>query len=256
MPNENSKTILLAAPGSGIGKIISKLLIQDGYSLLGIGTEHSKEYFDELKSQGFDVSFFICDCTVENEVAEAFKKMKESYAKLDGMIHLVGGSLYSKKTTELNYEEYRKVISINLDSAFLIGKETLKWMQTTGGGNIILFGSTTGFKPSNKKLPYGIAKAGIHAMTWFFAQEGSEYKIITNTISPGYVMTERHIQEIEKKSEETGKALEEIQQGILQKNPLNQTLYPEDIYPLIKLLLETKHIQGQIIRVDSGQILG
>lgn len=256
MNTVNQKTILIAAPGSGIGNSITSQLIKDNYKVVGIGQENSKKYFEDLISKGSQVKFFECDCTIEEEVENTFKEMKKSIPKIDGMIHLIGGSFYSKAITELKFDEYRKVISVNLDSAFLLGRETLRWMQETDGGNIVLFGSTTGFKPSNKKLPYGVAKAGIHAMTWFFAQEGSKDGVITNTISPGYVMTERHAQDITKKAEKTEKTFEEVLQGINSKNPLKQSLHPNDIYPLVKLLLETQHIQGQIIRVDSGQILG
>ncbi|MHA1198673.1 MAG: SDR family NAD(P)-dependent oxidoreductase [Candidatus Heimdallarchaeaceae archaeon] len=256
MNSVNQKTILIAAPGSGIGKSITTQLLQDNYNVVGIGQRSSKMYFEDLISKGFQVNFFECDCTKEKEVENAFKEMRKSIPKIDGMIHLIGGSFYSKAITDLKYDEYRKVISVNLDSAFLLGRETLRWMQETEGGNIVLFGSTTGFKPSNKKLPYGVAKAGIHAMTWFFAQEGSKYGVITNTISPGYVMTERHVQDITKKAEKTNKTVKEVVQSINSKNPLKQSLQPDDIFPLVKLLLETQHIQGQIIRVDSGQILG
>ncbi len=129
-------------------------------------------------------------------------------------------------------------------------------MKKTGGGNIIFFGSTTGSRPSLKKLPYGVAKAGVHAMTWFFAEEGSEYNIITNTIAPGYVLTDRHVEDIQNKADKTQQSYESILEKVNSKNPLRQSLKPEDIYQLAKILLTTKHIQGQIIRIDSGQIIG
>jgi len=254
-PNKQ-KTVLVAAPGSGIGKSITRRLLEDDYNVIGIGRVSSKKYVEELKSKGYPITFYDCDCTKEKEVVHVFKELRNTIPKIDGMIHLIGGSFYSKKITELSYDEYQKVISVNLDSLFLIGKETLSWMSETGGGNIVLFGSTSGFKPSNKKMPYGVAKAGVHAMTWFFAQEGSEYNIKTNTIAPGYVMTDRHIEDLQKKTAKTESSYDDVIASVTKKNPLNQLLDPEHIYPTIKLLLETQHIQGQIIRVDSGQILG
>ena len=256
MSKKIQKTILIAAPGSGIGKSITKNLLEDNHKIIGIGRENSKKFTEELRNEGFQISFFDCDCSNETEVVEVFRKIRKTVPKIDGMIHLIGGSFYSKKITELSYEEYRKVISVNLDSLFLIGKETLSWMSETGGGNIVFFGSTTGFNPSSKKMPYGVAKAGVHAMTWFFAQEGSEYQIVTNTIAPGYVLTERHIDDIERKSKTLNESYDNVLTKITSKNPLNQTLYPEDIYDLVIMLLTTKHVQGQVIRIDSGQILG
>lgn len=129
-------------------------------------------------------------------------------------------------------------------------------MAENDGGNILLFGSTTGLRPSMKKMPYGVAKAAVHNLTLSFAQEGAEHNIITNAIAPGYVMTDRHIDELKKKASETEVDYEDVLNKINSKNPMKQSLEPEDIYPLVKLLLTTNHIQGQVIRIDSGQVLG
>jgi NAD(P)-dependent dehydrogenase (short-subunit alcohol dehydrogenase family) len=256
MNNNNNKTILVIAPGSGIGSEITKKLLDDGYRIIGIGGKSSKEHYHKLIQQNYELDFVDCDYYSERSIISAVDKVKQVVNKIDGMINFVGGSIFSKSIPEITQEDFRKVISLNLESVFLITRETYKWMKEKGEGNIILFGSTTGFKPSLKKLPYGVAKAGVHAMTWFFAQEGSQYNIITNTISPGYVMTERHIEEIMKKAELSNLDFNDIANKYKNKNPLKQLLYPEDIYPLVKMLLSTNHIQGQIFRIDSGQILG
>ena len=256
MQTEEIETILIAAPGSGIGREITKNLLEDGYRILGIGGEKSKKYSDSLKEQDYQIDFIKCDYNSESSVVDAFKKAKTIVKRITGMINFVGGSLMSKTIQDISLEDFRKVLNLNLDSAFVIARETYKWMKIEGGGNMIFFGSTTGFKPSNKKLPYGVAKAGVHAMTWFFAQEGSQYNIVTNTISPGYVMTERHIEEIEKKVKSEDISFDDLVQKYTKKNPLNRVLYPKEIYPLVKLLITTNHIQGQIFKIDSGQILG
>ncbi|MHA1552019.1 MAG: SDR family NAD(P)-dependent oxidoreductase [Candidatus Heimdallarchaeaceae archaeon] len=252
----NNKTILITAPGGGVGKSITRYLIDDGYRVIGLGGEGSQNYMKKLQDSGIDIHFISCDYFSEDSISEAFNEAKSLTKKINGFINLAGGSLFSKNIAELTFSEYRKVISLNLDSAFLLGKNVFEWMKKTGGGNIIFFGSTTGSRPSSKKLPYGVAKAGVHAMTWFFAEEGSEYNIITNTIAPGYVLTDRHAEDIQKKADKTQQSYESILEKINSKNPLNQSLKPENIYQLVKILLTTKHIQGQIIRIDSGQIIG
>lgn len=256
MNDSNNKTILITAPGGGIGKIITRHLINDGYSIIGLGGKGSQDYVKNLRDSGIDIHFINCDYFSEDSISEAFIEVKSLTNKIDGFISLAGGSLFSKNIDELTFSEYRKVISLNLDSAFLIGKNVFEWMKKTGGGNIIFFGSTTGSRPSSKKLPYGVAKAGVHAMTWFFAEEGSEHNIITNTIAPGYVLTDRHVKDIQKKADRTQQRYESLLEIINSKNPLKQSLKPENIYQLVKMLLTTKHIQGQVIRIDSGQIIG
>ena len=256
MNESNGKTILITAPGGGVGKEITRKLIDEGYSIIGLGGKGSKEYVKNLQDSGNEIQFISCDYFSEDSISDAFKKAKSQVEKISGFINLAGGSLYSKNIDELTFAEYRRVISLNLDSAFLLGKYAFEWMKETGGGNIIFFGSTTGSRPSPKKLPYGVAKAGVHAMTWFFAEDGSKYNIITNTISPGYVLTDRHIEDIQNKAERTQQSFDSLLEKVNSKNPLKQSLKPDEIYQLVKLLLTTKHIQGQVIRIDSGQILG
>ena len=256
MKNSNQRTILITAPGSGIGKSIVENLIQGNYRILAIGGENSKKYVEQLDMKDKKIDFIECDYSSEESVIKTFEKLRNMALKIDGVIHLAGGSLFSKNVEDLNFKEYKRVLSLNLDSSFLISRESFKWMKETGGGNIILFGSTTGLRPSAKKLPYGVAKAGVHAMVLSLALEGSKYNIITNGIAPGYVLTDRHIDDIKEKSLKSNEEFEEILAKINIKNPLNQSLRPHEIFPLIELLLTTKHIQGQIIRIDSGQTLG
>lgn len=256
MNNDIRGTILITAPGSGIGKSIVENLLLKNYKVLAIGGENSRKFVEKLNVQGNKIEFLDCDYSSEESVVRTFEKLRDLTPKIDGMIHLVGGSLVSKNVEDLSFEDYKRVLSLNLDSTFLISRETFKWMKETGGGNLILFGSTTGLRPSHKKLPYGVAKAGIHAMVLSLAFEGSKHNIITNSIAPGYVLTDRHVDELREKSRKTKEKYEDILSKINSKNPLNKSLKPQDIFPLIELLLTTKHIQGQIIRIDSGQTLG
>jgi Tropinone reductase 1 len=118
----------------------------------------------------------------------------------------------------------------------------------------VLFGSTTGTEPSDKKMAYGVSKAAVHNLTLSAALEGSEYGIITNTIAPSYVMTPRHEAEIEKKAEKKGVTKEEIRAALASKNPLRRILDTEDLIPVVELLLTTSSMQGQVVRVDLGQV--
>jgi gluconate 5-dehydrogenase len=256
MEASEKKTILIAALGSGIGEEITKNLLEDNFRIIGIGGEASKKYSDDLKEQGYSIDFISCDYYSEISIINAIKEARNITKKISGIVNFVGGSLFSKSIQDISLDDFQKVITLNLNSAFVIARESYIWMMEEDGGNIVFFGSTTGFKPSNKKLPYGVAKAGVHAMTWSFALEGSKYNIITNSISPGYVMTKRHIKEIEEKAKSKNKSFEDIVEEYNSKNPLKQSLHPEQLYPTVKLLLTTKSIQGQIIRIDSGQIMG
>lgn len=244
--------IVITAPGSDIGKVVTEHLLKQGYGIIGMGRQNSVNHLRTLDAE--HIHIFSCDYTDESSMEHAFSMAKSEVDKIRGLIHFVGGSLISKPYFQLDLASFRKVIAVNTDSAFLAGREASRWMRETGGGNIILFGSTTGIEPSSGKLAYGIAKAAVHNMTKSFALEGSEYDIIANTIAPAYVMTERHEREIDEKADNRDIAEKEILEKFRVKNPLHRILQPTELLDTVNLLLRTKVIQGQVINVDLGQV--
>lgn len=252
-PEEEDRTIVISSPGGGIGKVLTYHLLKQGYNIIGMGSAQSGLYAEFLASQGHSVDFIEIDYGNETSITEAFEAAKSVTQKIAGFIHLTGGSIYNKTIDTLKFQEFQKVVTINLNSSFLLGQEAFKWMKETGGGNIIFFGSTTGIEPTKKKMPYAVTKAAVHTMTKAFALEGSAHGIITNAIAPGYVLTERHVDELKQKANAQNITYDEMLEAVREKNPLKGLLTTEDLLPTIDLLLQTSKIQGQIITLDLGQ---
>ena len=243
--------IVITAPGSDIGQVITEHLLDQGYGIIGMGRSNSVQYLQQLDADNLHI--ISCEYTEEASMEDAFVQAREKVDAIKGLIHLVGGSLVSKPLDELDLDTFRKVMAVNTDSAFLAGREAVRWMKGTGGGNIILFGSTTGIEPSAGKLAYGVAKAAVHNMTKSFALEASKYEIITNTIAPAYVMTDRHVREINAKAENGDRTKDAILNDLASKNPLHRILETEQLIGSVDLLLSTRVIQGQVLSVDLGQ---
>jgi len=244
--------IVITAPGSDIGQVLTEHLLEQGYGIIGMGRANSMQYLASLE---YERLYRIeCDYTDEESMEHAFTVAREQVKQIAGLIHLVGGSLVSTPLEALDLNTFHEVMAVNTYSAFLAGREAVRWMKEGGGGNIIFFGSTTGIEPIAGKLAYGAAKAAVHNLTLSFALEGSAYEIITNTIAPAYVMTKRHQQEIKKKAERSTISEEEIMKELRQKNPLHRVLQTTELIPSVELLLQTTVIQGQILQVDLGQI--
>ena len=93
MTQEYQKTVLIAAPGSGIGKIVTEKLVKDYYRVIGIGGKNSKEFVDILNQNGYSIDFVECDYTSESSVIDAFNEVKLLTPKIDGLIIFVGGQV-------------------------------------------------------------------------------------------------------------------------------------------------------------------
>ncbi|RMG31780.1 MAG: SDR family oxidoreductase [Methanobacteriota archaeon] len=246
------KTVLIVSPFGGIGKSITEAYVKREWTIIGIGGESSAEEARKY-AENEKFHFFRADHLNPQGLIEVFKKIRSSHSKIDGFIHLTGGSLISQNAGTIELSDYQRVIDLNLTSAFVTGQEAFKWLKEMGGGNLIFFGSTTGLVPSEKKLPYAVSKAGVHMLTRAFALEGAKHGILSNAIAPGYVMTDRHIDELKLKAKKKEKSYEDVIWEIKKKNPLHGLLMPEDLLPIVDLLLETKTITGEILQVDLGQ---
>lgn len=246
------KTVLVVSPFGGIGKAVTPYLIQEGWNVIGIGGARSKAGLQELSQEG-RFEFHEIDYQGHENMESVMTDLKDKHERIEGFVHLTGGSLISKEAGEIPTEDFKKVLELNLSSAFVLAQEAFSWMKSTGGGNLIFFGSTTGIVPSKKKLPYAVAKAGVHMLARALALEGAPFGIRSNVIAPGYVMTERHIAELRKKAEQKGIAYEQMLDEIRAKNPMKGLLWPEDLNQVVTLLLTTKTITGEIISTDLGQ---
>ncbi len=247
-----NKTIIMVSPFGGIGQSLSEEYIHRGWNIIGIGGANSIEHYREYgKRENFH--FYEVDHLQPETLIDLFRELRGLHEQIDGMVHLTGGSIISKSAGNISLEDYRQVIDLNLTTAYVAGQEAFNWMKEKGGGNLVFFGSTTGLVPSKKKLPYAVAKAGVHILARALALEGAEFGIVSNAIAPGYVMTERHIAELKKKGESKGKSYKEMLAQIKKKNPMQGLLWPNDLIPIVDLLLSTKTITGEVISVDLGQ---
>lgn len=241
--------ILIVSPFGGIGSTITSYFVSNGHKVIGIGGSHSKE-----RKEQFQISDFVeTDYFSIESMDNAFAKIREKHEKIDAFIFLPGGSLFSKAIGEIKIQDFKRVIELNLTSAVVLGQHAFNWMKGTGGGNMVFYGSTTGLKPSKKKMPYAVSKAGLHMLSKSFALEGASYNILSNVIAPGYVMTKRHIEELHSKAKNLGKSYEQMLENLKKKNPLQGLLYPEDLCEMTDKLVKTRKITGEVISIDLGQ---
>lgn len=249
----SDKIVLLTGASGGIGKSLLEHLNGNVKVLVGSGRKNLHDFTRIKESEKFN--YMPMDLISEDNIKFLFSYIVEEYGKLDILINTIGGSLLSRPIEEYPIEEYDKVLDINLKIAFMLTKESIKFMKRNvhSGGNILHFVSSSSKDVADNKAPYGIAKAGLEALIKYSAYEAAKYNIKVNGISPTYVFTERHEKEIEVQSRRTGKSISEIEETMMSGQLLKRKLYPEDIFPLVKLLIQTEVITGKVYDCTLGK---
>ncbi len=249
----SEKVVLLTGSSGGLGKPILEHLKGNVKILIGSGRKNLLDFTKIKEDEKFN--YMPMDLTSEENIKFLFSYIFEEYGRLDVLINTIGGSLFSHPIEEFPINEYDRVIDINLKTAFMLTKESIKYIKRNGdsGGHILHFVSSSSKSISPGKAPYGIAKMGLESLIRYSAYEASKYNIKVNGISPTYVFTERHEREINLESRKTDVPQEQIEKKMMNGQLLKKKLYPEDLFPLIDLLIQTEVITGQIYDCTLGK---
>jgi NAD(P)-dependent dehydrogenase (short-subunit alcohol dehydrogenase family) len=252
----SDKIVLVTGVGGGIGDAIIRHLTPLSNQLISSSRSNLSSIYDNqiIPSNHSHISM---DLTKEDNVIKLIERIKQEFGRLDIFINTVGGSLYAHPIEDFPLDEFLEVLSLNLTSAFLLTKHTIRLMKENNpnGGNIIHFVSSSARKISTNKAPYGISKAGLAKLVNYAASEAGKYDIRVNGINPGYVFTSRHVEDIHIQMKKSGKTEEEVTQSKMKLQQINRKIYPQDLLPLVELLSTTKVITGQIYDCTVGEVL-
>lgn len=237
-----SKYAIITGVSSGIGECIANSFCEDGIHVFGI---------DKNETQNEKIDFFQCDIRDEKRIIEIINNISQKTDHIDYLINCAGIFCQNKRDLiqNLSKEEWQNVIDVNLTGNFLITKYTIPLLKKSSNGNVINLSSEQVVLPQKKGAPYAITKAGIEMFSKILALELLEDGVRVNTIALASVKT-NFLKNY--KDEETLKKMMEDSD----KNMPFGIIMPEDVYKLVKYLIEEKNkITGQTILIDSGVIL-
>ena len=237
---KNINIILTGATGVLGSAIISKLNKLEA-NIIATGTNEDKlnkikEKFQNINTKKFDISNHQSIESFIEECSQIFDN------KIDILINNAGITL-DNLTIRMREEEWNKVININLTSAFLLSKFTIKKMLKNKNGKIINISSIVGHTGNIGQANYAASKAGMIGMSKSLALEYGKKNIKVNCISPGFI-----------KSEMTDKINENFKQLLQEKISLNRFGLPEDVANAVAFLSSnlSDYITGETIHVNGG----
>ena len=191
--DSSKKVALVTGAGTGIGRSVVLELMRDGYAVVLAGRR--REPLDETASAGkeFNAPSLVVPTDVGDPVAVAalFAQTKTTYGRLDLLFNNAGIGAPPIPLEDLTFDQWKKVVDINLTGAFLCTQEAFRIMkdQTPRGGRIINNGSISAHNPRPNSAPYTSTKHAMTGLTKSASLDGRKYDIACGQIDIGNAET-------------------------------------------------------------------
>lgn len=250
--------IVTGAVGIGFG--IAYRLAEAGAQV--VIASRNKAQVDEsvllLSQKGFKAMGVVCDVSIENDV----KRLVEETIKVNGRIDILvnnAGIYPSTPVMSMTYEDFDKVLAVNVEGVFLCTKYVAEHMIKQGqGGKIINITSIDALHPSSVGLAhYDASKHGVWGFTKNVALELAPHKIWVNAIAPGGIMTPG-VQKMQKAMPTPADVdMTKVMETFLAKIPMHRLGLPDEIGKVALFLASdmSSYMTGSQIVVDGGALL-
>lgn len=259
--NLAGKVALVTGSASGIGEQIAKTFAANGAAVIiaDMNIEGAKavaQFINDNDGQAIAVSMNV---TSEDEVNAGIEAAVTAFGSIDILVSNAGIQIVHP-IEEYPFEDWKKMLAIHGDGAFLTTKAAYKKMKESGrGGQIIYMGSVHSHEASKLKSAYVFAKHGLLGLSRVIAKEGAAYKIHSYTVCPGFVLTPL----VEKQIPEQAKTLGITEQEVIKNVMLKETVDGEftttaDVANLCNYLAQdvTGALTGQSFTVSHGWHMG
>ncbi len=192
MARFDNKVALITGAASGIGKEIATAFAREGASVviadLDLGAaQQAAEQIGPIASAGRAIAVAM-DVSDEAQVQKGVDETAAAFGRIDVLVSNAGIQIV-KPLHEFPLADWRKMLAIHLDGAFLTTRACLKYMYAARSGSIIYIGSVHSKEASKLKAPYVTAKHGLLGLCKVVAKEGAQYNVRANVVCPGYVRT-------------------------------------------------------------------
>ncbi len=189
--NLENKVCLITGAAGGIGKGIAQRYIADGARVViaDMKAEAAEAWAAELTAKGPGKAMAVTmDVTDEAAVNAGVAKVVQAWGGIDVLVSNAGVQIVHR-VEDYPFADWKKMLAIHLDGAFLTSKACLPHMYKAGSGSIIFMGSVHSKEASPLKSAYVTAKHGLLGLARVIAKEGGPKGVRTNVICPGFVRT-------------------------------------------------------------------
>jgi 3-oxoacyl-[acyl-carrier protein] reductase len=240
------KTALVTGGARNIGRAISLSLAAAGANV-AVNTRASRDEADavvkQIRDAGGNAETYIVDIADPAAVREMADAAIKRYGCIDILV-LNASVRRDVRFVDMDFEEWRRIMSLTLDGSFHCIKACLSSMRAAGGGNIIMLGGDSALTGAATKVHSSAAKSGLIGMTRALARDLAEYGIRANCVSPGHINTTRPAH----------RAARPEAHGLI---PLGRFGEADEVAAMVRFLCGPggAYITGQTIHVNGGQTM-
>ena len=247
--NLQGKVAIVTGGSGGLGKCICNALAKQGVTLAILYNNHyqdAKALSDELNDQGYDSSTYQCDVTNPKQVDQTVEKVIKDFKKVDILVNDAAYNIWIpfQDLNALTYEQWNKIININLTGPMLFIKAVAAPMKLQGAGRIINIASVAGMAPVGSSIAYGVSKAGLIQLTKGMAVSLSPDNILVNCVSPVYLEGTRMSDNLAEEYKD------QARNGAVVKKAADK----DDIAEQVVTFCKTDTTTGQTLVIDGGRL--
>ncbi len=252
-----NKVAIVTGAASGIGKAIAEKFAKSGAKVV-IADRDIKDAeltAKSMRNEGFEALAVAMDVTSEEQVVKGVEKVISTYDAVDVLVSNAGIQVISP-IDELPFDQWKKMLAIHLDGAFLTTRECLKHMYKQGrGGSIIYMGSVHSKEASLLKAPYVTAKHGLIGLCKVVAKEGIAHNVRANVICPSFVRTPLVDKQIPEQAKTLGISEEDVVKKVMLKETIDgEFTTTEDVADIALMFasFDSNALTGQSLLVSHG----
>ncbi len=239
------KVALVTGGARNIGRAISRSLAAGGAAVMVNARTSRAEAEKTVEMIGANAGCHIADITQPDEVKALVDATVKRFGRLD---FLVNNAAVRHETTfsSISYQEWRQVLAIVLDGAFLCAQAAAPHMIKAGGGTIVNIGGQTGHKGASERAHVITAKAGLAGMTKALALDLAPHRITVNCVVPGSIESQRGLPGVPDRPSSRR-----------EPPPIGRRGEPAEIAAMVRMLCgpDARYITGQAIHVNGGGYL-
>jgi 3-hydroxybutyrate dehydrogenase len=250
------KVAIITGAASGIGHEIAIVFAREGakIAIADLNQKAADDAARKLDPSGKRIVGVAMDVSNEQQVNAGTDQVIKAFGAIDILISNAGIQIVAP-LVDFDFAQWKKLLAIHLDGAFLTTRAALRQMYKQKSGVVIYMGSVHSKEASVLKAPYVTAKHGLIGLAKVVAKEGAEHGVRANVICPGFVRTPLVEKQIPEQAKELGISEQEVIRNVMLKETVDGEFTTTDDVAETALFLAafpSNALTGQSIVVSHG----